>query len=114
MKKDLKVYRLILRILGSIAFIAYILFLIDEGIQQSGDLSFEHSTVYILFLVFLAGYIFLWKNEIISGILLIAFYVLQWCLVIWVWENGGMTVILGFPIAVLGILVLIYGIKHRS
>ena len=113
MKKSTKVYRNVLRILGSIAVICYILFLIGEKNPLFEEASFVDISVYLLFAVFLLGYILIWKNELISGILLIAWHGLQWCLVIWIWEDSGMTLILGFPIAVVGILVLIYGIRQK-
>jgi hypothetical protein len=46
-------------------------------------------------------------------LILIAWYGLQWALVLWVWEDGGMTLILGFPIAIFGVLALIYGIGKK-
>ena len=92
MKKSIKVHRLILRILGSLAFIGYILFLIGEGIQLFKEASFADVSVYLLFAVFLAGYLFLWKNELISGILFIAWHGLQWSLVLWVWVDGEMSI----------------------
>jgi hypothetical protein len=70
-------------------------------------------SVYLLFLVFLVGILAFWKNEFVSGLILIAWYGLQWALVLWVWEDGGMTLILGFPIAIFGVLALIYGIGKK-
>lgn len=113
MKVKIKVYRLILRILGSLALVGYILFLIGEKVPLFNNVNFTDITVYLLFIVFLAGYVSLWKYEIISGILLIAWHGIQWCLVFWIWEDGEMTLIFGFPIAIIGILVLIYGIRQK-
>ena len=107
-------YRNVLRTLGSIAALGYILFLIGEGVPNFKDLNFADISVYILFAVFVLGYIFLWKNELISGILLVAWYGFEWCLVLWVWVDGDMVIILGFPIFIIGILVLIYGIRHKT
>jgi len=114
MKTTIRVYRLILRIIGSIAVIGYTLFLIGERVPLFNAITFADISVYLLFIVFLVGYIVLWKNELISGILLIGWHGLQWCLALWVWVDGGMTLIFGFPIAVLGIFLLIYGIRKKG
>jgi len=67
------------------------------------------------FLIFVVGYYFLRKNELVSGTILIIWHALQWLFVFYVWEHGEMTLILGLPIGVLGILVLIFGIwKQKS
>lgn len=108
-----KVYRNVLRILGTMAALGYILFLIGEGDVHFRELNFENISVYLLFAEFVVGYIFIWKNELISGILLVAWYGFEWCLALWVWVDGDMAVLLGFPVAIIGILVLIYGIRHR-
>ena len=107
-------YRNVLRTLGTIAALGYILFLIGEGVPIFKELNFADISVYLLFAVFVLAYIFLWKNELISGILLVAWYGLEWCLVLWVWVDGDMVVVLGFPIFIIGILVLIYGIRHKA
>ena len=102
--KSKNTFRNILRILGTISVILYILFLIGEGIPLFRPTSFADISVYLLFLVFLLGYYFLWKNELMSGIILIAMYGLQWLLVFTVWVDGGLTLIIGFPILIIGIL----------
>lgn len=114
MKKSAKIYRTVLRILGSLALLGYILFFIGEGVSVLNFSSFEYISVFLLFIVFLTGYFYLWKNELISGMIWILFYLLQWCLVLWVWYDGDLTIILSFPIFVLGILLLIYGIRNKQ
>ena len=113
MKKSPNLFRNILRILGTIAAIFYILFLIDEGVPLFNDATFADISVYLLFLVFVLGYYFLWKNELTSGLILIAWHGIQWFLVFWVWVDGALTLILGIPIGILGIIVLIYGIRKN-
>jgi len=112
-KKSAKVFRTTLRVLSIVALILYILFLFGERVPLGFQATFAETSVYLLFLVFALGFVVLWMNELIAGIILIVWYGIQWCLVLWVWVDGGMTVILGFPIAVLGVLILIYGIKQR-
>lgn len=115
MKKPTKLFRNILRVLSLVAVIFYILFLVFEGVPLDLTGPFADLSVYLLFLVFLMGCLFMWKNELVSGLILIVFYGIQWSLVLWVWVDGDMTLILGFPIAILGVLALIYGIaKKRS
>ena len=113
MKKSKNLFRNILRIFGTMSAIFYVLFLFDLSFSQSASLTFADLSPYLLFVVFILGYFFLWKHELISGIVLIAWHGLQWCLVIWVWVDGELTLIFGFPIAILGILLVIYGIRKR-
>lgn len=97
----------IVRILGAIAFIFYALFLIFEEVPLANQVSFEGISVYLLFAFFVVGYYFLWQNELISGIIFMAWYMLEWILVFWVWIDGGLTLFLGFPIFLLGLIVTI-------
>lgn len=113
MKKSTKVFQTTLRVLSIVALILYILFLFGERVPLGLKATFAETSVYLLFLVFVLGFIVLWKNELIAGIILIVWYGIQWCLVLWVWVDGGMTVILGFPIAILGVLALIHGLRKR-
>ena len=113
MKKPADKFRKILRILGTIAVALYILFLIAEGIPLSTESSFADVSVYLLFLLFILGYYFLWKNELISGIILIIWHAIQWVLVFWVWVDGGLTLIFGLPLGIFGIIVLIYGVRKN-
>jgi hypothetical protein len=113
-KRVSSAFRNILRFLGTIAFVFYIVFLLDEDVPLFRAASFADNSVYLLFLFFLLGYYFLWKNEVISGIILIVWHGLQWLLVFYVWEHGEMTLILGLPIGIIGILVLIYGFWRKK
>lgn len=113
MRKFANLFRNILRILGTVAAILYILFLIDEGVPLNKNATFADISVYLLFLLFALGYYFLWKNEIISGLILVSWHGMQWLLVYWIWVDGAMTLILGIPIGVFGLIVLIYGLKNK-
>ena len=110
-KKSTNLIRNILRILGTIGAILYILFLIDEDVPLNKEATFADISVYLLFLVFVLGYYFLWKNELLSGLILIVWHGLQWILVYWIWVDGSMTLILGIPLGLFGFIVLIYGIS---
>ena len=106
-------FRNFLRILGTIAFLLYFLFLIFEGVPLFKATNFADISVYLLFLLFLIAYFFLWRNELLSGILVLAWYGLQWLLVYTIWEDGGMTLIIGFPIALMGVMIMIFGIRKK-
>ena len=113
-KKYPNLFRNILRISGTIAAVFYILFLVAEGVPVSRGAAFAEISVYLLFALFILGFIFLWMNELVSGLLLIIWYALEWILVFWVWVDGALTLILGIPIGILGIILLIYGIKKTT
>lgn len=104
----------IFRILGAVALVIYVAFLFGEGIPISGSMPFSDSSVYLLFALFVVAYYFLWKDEVVSGIMILVWYALEWILVFLVWIDGGMTLILGLPIAILGLILLIFGIRKRK
>jgi len=113
-KPPADIFRIILRVMGTIAALFYLLFLIFEGVPLFKASNFADISVYLLFLLFALGYYFLWRNELISGIIILIWYALEWILVFWVWVDGGMTLILGLPISLLGIFTLIYGAKKTG
>ena len=112
MKKPAKKART-LRVLGIVALALYILFLIMERVPLGFRTPFAESSVYLLFLIFVLGFIFLWRNELVSGLILMVWHLLQWCLVLWVWPDGDMTLIFGLPIGVLGLLIFLFGLSQR-
>lgn len=114
MRKYNNLFRNILRVLGTISAILYILFLIGEGVPLNKEATFADISVYLLFLLFVLGYYLLWKNELISGLVLIAWHGVQWLLVYWVWVDGAMTLILGIPLGVFGLIVMIYGLMKNK
>jgi hypothetical protein len=84
----------------------YILFLTEEDVPVFKAGSFVDISVYLLFLIFVLGFVLLWRYELISGIIFVVWYGLQWALVFYVWDDGELTLILGFPIGLLGIFIL--------
>ena len=114
MKKYPNLFRNILRISGTIGAVFYILFLVFEDVPLFKEVTFADTSVYLLFAVFIFAYYFLWKDELVSGLILIAWHGLQWILVFWVWVDGALTLILGIPLGLLGIVVLIYGISKKN
>ena len=114
MKKSMRIYRFIIRILGSLALLGYIQFLIDEGVPLfASQVTFAEVSVYILFAVFLVAFILLWKHELLSGILMLVWYGLVLLCIFEIWENAALAGIVALPIAVIGIVVLIFGILKR-
>lgn len=109
----MKTFRIILRILGSLALAGYILFLAGEGLPTIRNVTFADISVYLLFAFFLGGFVLSWKNELLAGILFVLWHGLQWTLVFWVWIDAALTLIFGLPIAIIGILFIIYGIRKR-
>jgi hypothetical protein len=116
MKKSMRTYRLIIRILGSIALIGYIRFLIEEGVPLfTGLVTFADISVYILFALFLVAFLLLWKHELIAGILLLVWYGLVLLCIFEVWEDAALAGVVALPIAIIGIVVLIFGfLKKRA
>jgi hypothetical protein len=114
MKQPSEVYQLIIRILTVLAFIVYILSLIGEKAPLFRGASFQDVSVYLLFIVFLAGFLTIWRYELISGILLVAWYGFEWCLGLWVWNDPDMALVMGFSIFIIGLLAIIYGVRKRA
>ena len=114
MKKPSEGFQLIIRILTSLALVVYIIFLIGEKTPLFREVSFQNISVYLLFLVFLAGFITIWRRELVSGILLVAWYGFEWCLGLWVWDDADMVLFMGIPIFITGLLAIIYGIRKRA
>ena len=114
MKKSIIIYRLIVRILGILALMGYVLSIIDGGIPPiANDMTIADISAYILFAVFLAAFILLWKHELISGILMLVWYGIVLFCIFKVWENAALAGIVALPIAIIGIVVLIFGILKR-
>ena len=115
-KKD--VFGIVLKVLVTIAAIFYALIFIDEAFPpydpNMKESDFGIVMVFILFIWFGIGYYFLWKNERRAGIMLISWW-LGLFLTAWqVWLYGNVTVVLGFPIFVLGILLVINSRRKES
>ena len=113
----MKTFRIVLLVLATLALLFYMLFVFDLfGHWIENEESFRQiiaKTELYLALYFAIGYYFLWKNALASGILWISWHIFQWGLVLWVWEDGAMTLIFGFPIAILGILSLVYHFRMK-
>jgi len=114
-----KVTRNVLRIIGCVAAISYLVFIISElqsifkyGIPEEESIFTVFTTVALL-LLFFVGFYFMWKKEALAGFLWILWYALLLVMVRWVWYMAGVTVLMGAPICILGILLVIYGMRNR-
>ncbi len=107
MKKSRKT---IFKVLATIILAFYLLIFITEIGNPEGTI-FGYVMIYIMFLFYSLGYFFLWKNEKISGIIFVSWYLFLLALVVWVWIDGDMVAILGIPIPILGTIILIKSIK---
>ncbi|TLX74662.1 hypothetical protein E9993_12155 [Labilibacter sediminis] len=114
----MKTFRNILRILTTLAAILYIVVFVDEALPPySTDMresNFGIAMVFVLFIWFLIGYNYLWWNEKIAGIFLTTWWIGLFLTAWLVWLYGNVTVVLGFPIFILGLLLLLYARKMKS
>lgn len=114
----MKLFRNILRIVVTIAALFYTLIFIDEAFPPYDPVMRESNLgitmVFVLFIWFVIGYVYLWKNEYISGVFLSTWWIALFLTAWLVWLYGNVTVILGFPIFILGILLLFYAWKKRK
>ena len=108
-------FRNILRILTTIAAILYTLIFMDEAFPpydpNMRESNFGIFMVFVLYAWFVMGYYYLWKNEKRAGILLSSWWLALFFTAWFIWVYGNVTVILGFPIFILGILLFTYSYK---
>ena len=110
-------FRSILRILTTLAAVFYTLIFLDEAFPPYNpdmrESNLGIAMVFVLYIYFVIGYYFTWTNEQKGGIMLMTWW-LWLFLVAWlIWTYGNVTVILGVPIFILGILFLIYARKKK-
>ena len=113
-KSNLFRYQNILRLIGIVTLIVYLIFLISESQSEYAGTKGELISTYALFILFGTGIYFQWKNELIAGLIWILWYSGLLLLVRFVWIAAGVTIVLGLPILILGILVFFRGWReHR-
>lgn len=116
----MRTFRNILRTLLTLSALFYLLIFIDEAFPPYDptmrESDFGIVMVFILFIWFSIGYFYVWKNVKVAGIMLTSWWIGLFLTAWIVWDYGNVTVILGFPIFILGILLLIYAGKmnHSS
>ncbi len=98
-----------LQILTSIYALLYLVFIIDNFLpaKDFNPYDLENSIVKLLFVLFLVGYYFSWKNEGVAGLIFIFWWIGMWCLALFVAEiDRGAGVVMGLPLFILAILLI--------
>jgi hypothetical protein len=84
-----------------------------EGSWVSSTVPFEpfdREQIFVksLFVLFLVGYLLVWRSEFIGGVVFVLWWVAMWCVEILVVapikKDGGGGIVMGFPLFILGIL----------
>jgi len=95
--------------------VLYVLF-IFEGDPEGG---FNFSTaedigVHLLFVLFIIGFGFSWRNGIVTGVIFILWNVGMWILeLFFVEKDGGFGILSGLPLIVLGVFYIADGIEAK-
>ena len=73
--------------------------------------------VKLLFVVFLVGYFYSWKNGRIAGLIFLFWFILMVCMAIWVsttlHRDSDMAIPMAIPVLVIGILFIVSWYKKR-
>ena len=112
-KKKFSVLQIILTIFG----LLYLLFIISNfsPIDNYDPYNLENIFVNLSFVLFLMGYYMVWKNEGVAGIIFIFWWIVMWCLTLFISEHDrGNSVVMGLPLFILGILFIISWYKKRA
>jgi hypothetical protein len=105
----------VLLTLTTIYGILYLIFVITSFFE--GPYDFERIIVYLAFIIFLVGYYYSWRNEMIAGIVFILWWGIMWYLGLFIAEHDrGAGVVMGVPLFIIGILFIVswYGKRGRS
>lgn len=93
----------------------YIILIIS--FYKDGFIGFNLEAILIslAFLVFLVGYYFCWKNELMAGIIFILWWGIMWYLGLFIAEQDkGAGVVMGAPLFILGILFVFFWYRNRQ
>jgi hypothetical protein len=105
----------VLRTLTTVYGALYLALVISSFFETPDDAGM--TIVYAAFLVFLVGYYYTWRNELIAGIIFVLWWGIMWYLGLFVAEEDrGAGVVMGAPLFVLGIgfIVSWYLQKRRA
>ncbi len=101
----------VLLVLTSIFGLLYTYTIIDEQYGMGGN---EPLWVKLLFVVFLVGYLIVWKHEGIGGLVFVLWWIGMWYIGLFVAHGDrGAGVVIGLPLLVLAILFIISWYKRR-
>jgi len=103
----------VLLTITTILGILYLIFIIDNFISEPYNL--ESIIVNLAFIIFLVGYYYSWKNEMIAGIVFIFWWGIMWYLGLFIAEHDrGDGVAMGVPIFIIGILFIVSWYRRRA
>jgi hypothetical protein len=114
-KKHPKVLLAITTIFGVLYFILIVSYYVDGFVEGFKGLNLEIIIVNLAFIIFLVGYYFCWKNELIAGIIFIFWWGIMWVLGLFIAEQDrGSGVVMGLPFFILGIFLIIYWYRRKE
>jgi len=96
--------------------IIYATFIIGYLIFENSnfEITLESIIVNLAFIVFLIGYYYSWKNQLIAGIIFIFWWGIMWHLALFIVERDrGAGVVMGIPLFIIGILFIVYWYRKR-
>ena len=85
----------------------YTLIFIDEAFPLQVK-NIDQLCLILLFLFFVIGFVFSWFRERTAGYIFILWYILEILAGIFIWDDAGMVLVLGFPLLPMGIFYLVY------
>jgi hypothetical protein len=101
----------VLLTLTTIFGILYIIFITGNFISKPYHL--ESTVVNLAFIIFLAGYYYSWKNELIAGIIFNIWWGIMWLLELFIAEHDkGAGVAMRIPLFIIGILFIVSGYRN--
>ena len=110
-----KKFSKVLLTITTIFAILYLILLISFYIDGFSGFNLEVIIVNIAFIIFLIGYYFCWKNEMIAGIIFIFWWGIMWYLGLFIAEQDrGAGVVMGVPLFILGILFIVSWYREGS
>lgn len=88
--------------------VLYVLFILSGDFTGAyPSLKTEGVGVYLLFVLFIIGFLISWYNKLITGIMFLLWYIGMLILELFIVEkDGGFGIISGIPLVVLGILYI--------
>jgi len=103
----------ILPILTSILAIVYLIFIIDFFLSEPQNL--ESNIINFAFIIFLIGFYYSWRNELIAGLFFVFWWGLMLYLGLFIAEHDkGAGVVMGVPIFIIGILMIVSWYRKRE
>jgi ABC-type sulfate transport system permease subunit len=103
----------VLLTLTTIFAFLYLIFIIDNFISEPHNL--ESTVVKLAFIIFLIGYYYSWKNEMIAGIVFIFWWGIMWYLGLLIAEHDkGASIVMGLPMFIIGIIFIVSRYRRRE